>query len=266
MRPRRTLRLIAALVAALLPVVARAQSLPTLDAPVTDRAGIIDARSATEIDTRIRALRAATGDTIVVVTVETIAPFGSIEEYAVRLFEQAGIGDRESDRGLLVLLAVEERRVRIEVGYGLEDVVTDGFAGDVIRSEMLPAFRSGDYGPGLLAGVTALVQRIGAARNVDVQGVPEPPAEPTVEGPSAFQIVLIVLVLLALASIASTRGRGPGIRRRGRHWHGGIGGFGGGFGGFGGGGFGGGFGGSRGGGFGGFGGGRSGGGGASGGW
>jgi uncharacterized protein len=263
---RTVVRLALLLALTLGPAGAAAQPLPPLTAPVNDHAGVVDARSTAELDSRIRALLAATGDTIVVATVDTVEPFGSIEEYAVRLFEQAGIGDRERDRGILVLLAVEQRRVRIEVGYGLEDIVTDGFAGDVIRTEMLPAFRSGEYGPGLLAGVTALIRRISERRGAEVEGLPAAPATQDSEGPSAFQIVLIILVLLALASIGSTRGRGPGIRRRGRHWHGGIGGFGGGFGGFGGGGFGGGFGGSRGGGFGGFGGGRSGGGGASGGW
>lgn len=248
------------------PALAGAQALPTLTAPVNDFAGVIDARSAAEMDTRIRALLAASGDTVVVATVETFAPYATIEEYAVKLFEASGIGDRARDSGVLVVLAESERRVRIEVGYGLEEFITDGFSGEVIRQEMLPAFRSGEYGPGLLAGVTAIIRRISERRGVDVEGLPAAPQAPVYDGPSALQIILIVLVLLALASIGSTRGGGPKMRGRGRQWHGGIGGFGGGFGGFGGGGFGGGFGGGRGGGFGGFGGGRSGGGGASGGW
>lgn len=264
--PRSSLFGLVVVVLTVLSAAVGAQSLPTLSDPVNDQAGIIDPRSAAELDARIRALLAATGDTVVVATVDTIAPWGSIEEYAVRLFEHAGIGDSERDRGILVLVAVAERRVRIEVGYGLEEIITDGFAGAVIRSDMLPAFRSGEYGPGVLAGVTALIRRISEYRDVTIDGVPAAPPPPAREGPSALQIVLIVLVLLALASIGSMRGRGPGVRRRGRHWHGGIGGFGGGFGGFGGGFGGGGFGGGRGGGFGGFGGGRSGGGGASGRW
>jgi len=266
--PRRLLFLVVVILL-LAPGAARTQPLPKLTAPVNDLAGVVDAASAGEIDTRSRALLAASGDTVVVATVETIAPYGSIEEYAARLFEQSGIGDRERDRGVLVLLAVSERRIRIEVGYGLEEFVTDGFAGEVIREQMLPAFRSGEYGPGLLAGVTALVRRISERRGVTVDGLPAAPQDPVVEEPPVFQIVLVILVLIAIATIGSTRGGGPGVRRRGGNWHGGLGGFGGGFGGFGGGlggGFGGGFGGGRSGGFGGFGGGRSGGGGASGGW
>ena len=241
---------------------AAAQPLPTLTAPVNDFANVIDPADEAALDQHIRALLAASGDTIVVVTIGTFEPYATIEDYAVALFEQAGIGDRELDRGLLVLLAVDERRVRIEVGYGLEEAITDGFAGEVIRQRLLPAFRTGDYGRALVDGVTALARRIGEVRGVAVEGLPDaaPPAAGAYDGPSALQIVLILLVLIALSSLGS--GGGPHVRRRGGRWHGGVGGFGGGFGGFGGGGFGGG----GGGGFGGFGGGLSGGGGASGRW
>jgi uncharacterized protein len=245
----------------------RAQDLPTLTGPVNDLAHVIDADSAAQLDRRIRSLQAATKDAVVVATVDSYAPYGSIEEYAVRLFEHAGIGSRDKDNGLLIVVAVKERRVRIEVGYGLEEYITDGFAGDTIRQDMLPAFRQGDYGAGLLAGTTRVIQRIAQARGVTLSDVPAPPAS----GPSGhltpFQIALIVLVILVvLGSIRRGGGGGSGFTGRGWRgrtwsgWHGGLGGFGGGFGGFGG-GFGGG-----GGGFGGFGGGRSGGGGASGGW
>jgi uncharacterized protein len=243
-----------------LPARAAAQPLPTLTDPVNDFANVIDAASADALVARIRALHAASGDTIVVATVESIAPYGSIEEYALRLFERAGIGDRETDRGLLVLLAVSERRVRIEVGYGLEEAVTDGFAGDVIRRQMLPAFRNGQFGQGLLAGVTTLARRIAEVRDVQIEGLPAAQAtRPQWQGPSVWQIILIIIVIIAVANLGSGGGSSGHVRRRrGPGWHGGVGGFGGGFGGFGG-GFGGG-------GFGGFGGGRSGGGGASGGW
>lgn len=250
---------------------ALAQDLPTLTQPVNDLAHVIDADSAAQLDRRIRALQAATKDAIAVATVDTFAPYASIEEYAVRLFERAGIGSREKDNGILIVLAVRERRVRIEVGYGLEEFITDGFAGDTIRQTMLPAFRNGQYGPGLLAGTTRVIQRIAQGRGVTLDGVPAAqPAAPQVHlAPS--QILLIVIVILIVINSIRKGGGGSGFGGgsgwRGRTWsgwHGGLGGFGGGFGGFGG-GFGGG-GGSSGGGFGGFGGGRSGGGGASGGW
>ena len=104
-----------------------------------------------------RALQAATGDVVVVATVPTIEPYGDIREYAVKLFENhgRGIGEKGKDNGLLILLAVKERRVWVEVGYGLEQWITDGFAGETSRQVMAPEFRAGRYGAGLRLGADA---------------------------------------------------------------------------------------------------------------
>jgi uncharacterized protein len=246
---------------------------PVLTGPVNDFAKVIDADSKREIERRILALQKASGDIVVVATVPTFQPYGDIKEYAVKMFENAGkgIGERAKDNGLLIVVAVEDRQVAIEVGYGLEPFITDGFSGQTIRESMRPAFRSGQYGTGLLAGATRLINRIAEQRAVTLQDVPrEAPVERRepvrIDFRQALFVVILILVMMAIIGRTSRRNR--------RHWGGGpwsgwnsgIGPFGGGFGGFGG-GFGG-FGGSRGGGggFGGFGGGRSGGGGATGGW
>jgi uncharacterized protein len=249
-----------------------AQELPTLaDAAVNDFANVVDPASEAEIDRWVRSLIRASGDYVYVVTVETFAPYGSIEDYAVRLFERAKIGTRAKDNGVLIVLAVKDRRVRIETGYGLEEFVTDGFSGETIRRAMLPEFREGRYGQGLLNGVSRVVQRIAEGRGVTLSDAPSatPAARPSREQlPEWVVPVALFILFLVLRSISRAR-RGSRFTRRRRGgtwsgWHGGIGGFGGGgfgggFGGFGGGG-------GGGGGLGGFGGGRSGGGGASGGW
>ena len=117
------------------------------------------------------------------VTVKTVAPFANVEEYAVRLFEKAGIGQRGQDNGVLIVLAVAERRVRIEVGYGLEEFIPDGFAGEVIRRAMLPAFRESRFGEGLLDGTTRVIQRVAERRGKPLADLPvEEPAEEN-EGP-----------------------------------------------------------------------------------
>jgi uncharacterized protein len=244
-------------------VVLAAQALPTLSAPVNDLAGVIDPASAAELDRRIRALEAATKDAVVVVTVKTFAPYGSIEEYAVKLFEQAGIGQRGKDNGVLIVLAHEERRVRIEVGYDLEEFITDGYAGDVIRQQMLPAFREGRFGEGLLAGTSRIIDRIAERRGVGPL-TPQPARDESPDAaPPLVGLIGAIILILIISSLRGGLGGPRGRRRWGpwSGWTGGVGPFGGGFntGGFGG--FGGG-----GGGFGGFGGGRSGGGGASGGF
>lgn len=245
-----------------------AADLPRLTSPVTDLAHVIDASSAAEMERRIRALQRATGDAIVVVTVETVAPYADIDELAVKLFENhgQGIGAKGKDNGALIVVAVKDRRVRVEVGYGLEEFITDGFAGQT-RDRMTEYFRRGEYGPGLLAGVTRLVNRVAERRGVTLQDVPQEPVEPSPGLPVGQMVIMAIIILMIISSISRRRprsrywGRGPWSG-----WNSGVGPFGGGpwgggFGGFGG------FGGrGGGGGFGGFGGGRSGGGGASGGW
>jgi uncharacterized protein len=244
---------------------------PELTQPVNDFAHVIDAQSTASIDRKIRELKAATGDVIVVATIDTFAPYADIREYAVKMFENRGhgIGDKGKDNGLLVLLAVKDRKVWAEVGYDLEQFVTDGYAGEVSRTAMAPAFARGDYGGGLFAGVNQFAARIAQARGVTLTGAP-PPAEGNGRSgglPFSPGIIVLLIIWMLIVSRTSRRSR---LMRRGRRWGGGpwsgwnsgVGPFGGG-GGFGGGGFGGG---GFGGGFGGFGGGRSGGGGGGASW
>lgn len=243
-------------------------AVPELTQEVNDFAGIIDASSAASIAQTIRSLKAASGDVIVVATVPTIAPYGDVREYAVELFENGGrgIGERGKDNGLLILLALQERRVWVEVGYGLEPFITDGFSGQVSREVMTPAFRGGNYGAGLAAGTSVLAQRIAQGRNVELTGAPPVPVRQRRAPERSANWLLILFVVLLVLSRFTGGGPRSGVRRWGRGgwsgWSSGVGPFGGGFGGGGFGGGGGGFGG----GFGGFGGGRSGGGGGGSSW
>jgi uncharacterized protein len=239
---------------------------PELTQPVNDFARVIDADSAAAMDTLVRALQKASGDVVVVATIDTFQPYGDIREYAVKMFENRGrgVGQKGKDNGLLILLAVKDRQVWVEVGYDLEEFITDGFAGEVSRKVMVPEFRGGAYGAGLLAGLQRIAGRIAERRNVTLDGVPQP-AEGQGDdvGLGGSAIVFLILLFFLLNIIGRTRrrrrfwgGLGPWSG-----WNSGVGPFGGGVGG----GFGGG-GGGFGGGFGGFGGGRSGGGGGGGSW
>ena len=118
-----------------------ADPLPELTQPVNDFAHVIDPSSAAQMERMIRALQAASGDVVVVATVPTIEPYGDIREYAVKLFENhgRGIGQKGKNNGLLILLALKERRVWVEVGYDLEQWITDGFAGETSRNVMTPS-------------------------------------------------------------------------------------------------------------------------------
>jgi uncharacterized protein len=237
---------------------------PELTRPVNDFTNVIDEASETEIERRILELKKATGDVVVVATIETVAPYADILEYAVKMFENRGrgIGDKGKDNGLLVLLAVKDRRVKVEVGYDLEQFITDGFAGEV-SSDMASYFARGEYGSGLQAGVTRIIGRIAQGRGVTLSNVPMPAPERTTGiRVSPWVIIAIILIVMLMNNAGGRRSR---MRRGSTHWGGGgwsgwnsgVGPFGGG-GRIGGGGFGGGFGG--------FGGGRSGGGGGGASW
>jgi uncharacterized protein len=242
-----------------------ASSLPELTEPVNDFARVIDADNAAAIERMIRTLQAATGDVVVVATVPTIEPYADIREYANRLFENhgRGIGEKGKNNGLLILVAVKERRVRIEVGYALEQWVTDGFAGETSRQHIAPEFRQGRYGDGLRIGAERIIGRIAQGRGVALDGVRIPREQPA--GGSSLSlgtVIFIFALVLLLSRIGAGSRRGFG-RWGGGGWSGwssGVGPFGGG--GWGSGGGGGGFGG----GFGGFGGGSSGGGGGGSSW
>jgi uncharacterized protein len=249
---------------------------PELTAPVNDFARVLDQSSAAVLDQRIRGLLKASGDVIVVATVDTVAPYGDIREYAVKMFENRGrgIGGAKQDAGVLVLLAVKDRQVRIETGYGLEEFITDGFAGETSR-RMAPYFREGRYGEGLVAGVDRVARRIEEARGI-TPATPAP-AEPEQRrsdrsGGSLPGSLIMLVVFVGLPTMFALLNAATRSRRRRRYpwwaagpwsgWNSGVGpfgrgrgGFGGGFGGFGGGG-----------GFGGFGGGMSGGGGGGASW
>jgi uncharacterized protein len=258
--PRTSQRCALVLALAAFSSIARAADppLPDLTQPVNDFAHVIDGASAQKLDQLSRTLKAATGDVIVVATVLTVEPYADIREYAVKLFENhgRGIGDKGKDNGALILLAVKERKVWIEVGYGLEQWITDGFSGETSRDYMVPEFRNGRYGAGLVAGTARIAGRIAQGRNVSLTGV-EVPVERRGHGtqiPPALIFAIMIIIFLFSRRLGPP---GLGMRRWGgggwSGWSSGVGGFGGSGGGFGGG-------------FGGFGGGGSGGGGGGGSW
>jgi len=234
------------------------RNLPELTQPVNDFARIIDPESAQQIDWISRSLKAASGDVIAVATVPTVEPYADINEYAVKLFENhgRGIGDKGKDNGVLIVAALKERKVRVEVGYDLEQWITDGFAGETIREFITPSFRQGRYGAGLVAGTDRIAGRIARGRGVSLEGARVPNA-PSTDGGWGLPIWAILLLFLIFWLLSRSSG-GPRTRYWGggpwSGWSSGVGPFGGGWS-SGGGSFGGGFGG-----------GRSGGGGASGGW
>jgi uncharacterized protein len=129
-----------------------AQTFPKPNGRVNDFANVIDPVTEAEIDRRIDEVEQKTSSEIAVVTVRSLGDM-SVEEYANRLFKEWGVGQAKQDNGVLVLVAPNDRIMRIEVGYGLEGILPDGLAGEVIRDNFTPKFKANDYSGGIRDGV-----------------------------------------------------------------------------------------------------------------
>jgi uncharacterized protein len=123
---------------------------------VSDFANIIDSSTEASLQNKLQALRDANTVEIAVVTISTLGD-ESIETFAVKLFEEWGIGKKGSDNGILLLVAPNEKEVRIEVGYGMEPIITDLLANNIVQKTIIPEFKKGDYSAGIAGGVDALV-------------------------------------------------------------------------------------------------------------
>jgi uncharacterized protein len=249
-------------VAALWGLAVAAPNFPPLTGRVVDAAGILSASTKADLTAQLEAYERSSSNQIVVATVPDLGGL-DIADYGYQLGRHWGIGSKEHDNGAVLIVAAAERKVRIEVGYGLEGDLTDAMSVQIIHNRILPAFRKGDFDAGVRAGVDGIVATLGGEADSG-NGKAEPARQKAKRAlPGAIFWLIVIMILLS-----SGRRRGGGGLARALFWgsvlngmsHGRGGGRGGGFGGGGGG-----FGGGGGGGFRG-GGGSFGGGGASGGW
>lgn len=246
MRPWRCLPLLLLLWA----MTAGALEFPALSGRVVDQAGLLDAQTSAQLSQMLQAHEQRTGEQIVVATVPDLQGT-AIEDYGYQLGRAWGIGQKGKDNGALLLVAKAERKVRIEVGYGLEGTLTDAQSSIIINNVILPSFRQGDFAGGIRAGAAAMLQVLGGdplaqpqqsnARQDSQQRLPWP----------AFLILIVIVVLMIKGGGGGGRRGGGGGGsvltgavlgsvlgggRGGGGFGGGGGGFGGGGGGFGGGG------------------------------
>jgi uncharacterized protein len=126
---------------------------PTAD--VNDYAGVLNAAQRQSLEDRCKALREKTGAQLAVVTLKSLEG-GQIDDFAVKLFQRWGVGEKEKKNGILLLVAIQDHKARIEVGYGLEPILPDVLAGRILEQRLVPAFRQQRYADGL----TAVVDRI----------------------------------------------------------------------------------------------------------
>jgi uncharacterized protein len=227
---------------------------------VVDNANLLDSYDAQQLETKLEALDDSTSNQIAVVTIDSLNG-EDIEDVATATFRDWGIGNKKTNNGVLLLISVKDRKIRIEVGYGLEGAIPDIIASDIIANDLAPAFQQKNYYSGINKAVDDIAKAAVGEYKIKRNNQ---------SGDSSSSLIIFVLIIAFVFFILMIRGGG------GKGGGGFIGPFilgnilgnmmsGGGRSNWGGGGFGGGFGGG-GGGFGGFGGGSSGGGGASGGW
>ena len=263
-RTMNRLRWLVLLLAALVTVAAlafpamAAPKFPALTGRVTDAAGILSPDIVAALDTKLAALEAGTKTQLVVATVPDLQGL-EIEDYGYRLGRAWGIGQKGQNNGVVLLVAPAERKVRIEVGYGLEGTLTDALTSQIIRREIIPYFKAGDMPGGIIGGTDALVkllqlpadQQAGEAQAAAQAALDDQRASRgSGAGFGSIVWVVIIIVWLLISVLRGARGQrrgssiiwGPGLGGwgggdgGGRGWGGGGGGFGGGGGGFGGGG------------------------------
>ncbi|MFC1666466.1 TPM domain-containing protein [Candidatus Omnitrophota bacterium] len=235
-------------------------SFPSYTGYINDYVNILSYETKQRLSLLMAELERKTSAQVAVLIIGTTKPL-DIETYAVGLFEKWGIGQKGKDNGVLLLIAIKDRAMRIEVGYGLEGAIPDALSKIIIENYIVPSFKEGDFNTGITKGAVGIVKLIEKEYGAKLSKLEDLPINvPIPERPSLLASILNFLFTLFIIIMFMGLRMGflgwwllmPGSRRRrGGFWHGG--GFGGNSGGFGGG-------------FGGFGGGLSGGGGASGGW
>ncbi len=232
------MRIATLLVTLLAAAFAHAVELPPLTGRVVDAAGILSANTRADLTRQLEAHERATGQQIVVATVQNLAGL-PIEEYGYQLGRHWGIGGKEHDTGVLLIVASAEHKVRIEVGYGLEGDLTDAQSSNIINTRIVPAFRKGDFDGGVRAGVGAIIAVLGGQAEPS-----QPRATPKKVVPvGIFWLIVLIIVMSGFGGGRRGGGLGRAIfwgsvlsnMSRGRGGRGGFGG--GGFGGGGGGGF-----------------------------
>lgn len=206
---------------------------PTLSGRVVDQAQMLDATTEARLTGQLAAHEKASGEQLVVVTLANLQGL-PIEDFGYQLGRHWGIGQKGKDNGALLLVARDERKLRIEVGYGLEGRLTDAQASVIINQVITPAFKSGNYAQGISDGVAAMLQVLGGEPMVAVESADE-------EEPPAILFLILMLVVMGLLGGGGRGRRGALLggllgASSGRGGFGGGGGFSGGGGSFGGGG------------------------------
>jgi uncharacterized protein len=195
----------------------RAAPVPQPTAPVADYAGVIPADVEQRLDTLLAELQAKTTAQLWVLTVDSTGGV-PIEEYTIDLAQKWGIGQKGKDNGALIVVALRDRKYRIEVGYGLEGALPDAYCANVARTYFAPYFKRGQYGEGLSLAVQEMVDTIAKDAGVPMTGLQAPQLARRTRADARQHmrrttggLVSCALPILAMVLIFSSMGRRRGM-------------------------------------------------------
>ncbi len=192
-----------------------APAFPPLSGRVVDEAALMSRKQAHQLTQQLAAFEKRSGIQLVVVSIDSLDG-ETIEEYGYQLGRHWGIGQKGKNNGVLLLIAQDERKVRIEVGYGLEGALPDAIAANIIQTRILPAFKRGDMVAGVVAGSQGIMQALAG----EYQPVDNTSKADKQGGPWLF--ILVVIAMIVLHNLRGGGG-GPGGRRRTAYMAGGFG-------------------------------------------
>ena len=181
-----------------LPALAAEPRFPALTGRVVDDAAVLSAPTRGELTGMLAAHERATGEQVVVVTLDSLQGY-TIEDYGYQLGRHWGIGQKGKNTGAMLIVALKEHKVRIEVGYGLEGTLTDATSRTIIESDILPSFKRGDFNAGVIAGTTSILKVLGG----DGGAEPSPESIATADSSNVALGLFTLFFLLALILIAS---------------------------------------------------------------
>ena len=179
---------------------------PPLDRPIVDQTKTLSDGDIARSSNLIKAERQKKSLQIGVLMIDTLGNDDSLEEYSLKVARQWGIGDKKKSNGVLLLIAKNDRKMRIEVGNGMEGSLTDARASQIIRNTIAPKFRSGDYAGGVEAGVKRIIDAA-EGRNL---------SDNDIDGESIVSMLFIV-IFITIIVIAILKGNGSNGSRR-RYW------------------------------------------------
>jgi uncharacterized protein len=189
----------------LLPAMAMAQStpdFPELTGRVVDQADMLSPQAENSLTQMLQAHEQASTEQVVVVTLPDLQGF-PIEDYGYQLGRHWGIGQEGEDNGALLIVAKDERKIRIEVGYGLEGRLTDAKSSVIINRVMTPAFRQNDFEAGIVSGAAAMIQVLGGEPLAAPQTRQSRPMQ---EKPNAGMVALFFIIMMSVVFFIGSRG------------------------------------------------------------